>query len=125
MFIIYIYRKSKFKCPRCEEVILVMDCFEDRAILNELKNARISCTSVGCNWQEQSSEYRAHKEVCTFVKVPCPYNKYGCPLKICRNELSNHATACEFTPKQCPWCSKVMENEEVKYYDKNLRAIDN
>jgi E3 ubiquitin-protein ligase SIAH1 len=37
-----------------------------------------------------------------YVKMPCPYNKYGCASSVAYRDVAAHAAACACAPCRCP-----------------------
>jgi hypothetical protein len=48
--------------------VLVVECFRDRAVTIELKNATIQCTSPACPWQGRSDKYKVVRILINTLK---------------------------------------------------------
>lgn len=62
-----------------------------------------------------------HIKSCKFARTPCPNKEYGCPELLLNSQLDEHLEReCQFTPVQCPWCSKKVHNKDVSVINNNL-----
>ncbi|KAJ6113536.1 Zinc finger RING-type [Penicillium sp. IBT 18751x] len=79
-----------FRCDRCEEDVIEKDYEEhDKELCPSLET-----TCVDCGMTLPQRELKKHVDACPDVVTPCAASKYGCPVKIRREDSATHEQTC-------------------------------
>ena len=86
-------KQSKAKCPVCNDGNF--HTMTDKLLERKIKELKVNCVNRegGCEWAGELLYLEDHlQKQCLFVRVSCPYEFFGCKVKLFRRDLDAHVS---------------------------------
>ena len=77
-------------CQYCTESILKKDLEHHMNKLCTMKPKK--CENIDCNYIGTNDELKKHLLTCTHRIISCPFEKFGCTIKLKVSEMNQHTT---------------------------------